>query len=528
MQLAVAPPVLPMLAKRVERAVRTAPAGSSSPSGTASACSSSATATSCCSRAATRSRSTATSPSCASRSRRSFRARCVLDGEIVIATPDGARLRGAPAAHPSGRVARLQLLAQQIPASIVFFDLLCEGERDLRELRSASGGASSRRCSPDAKPPLHLTPATADRDVAADWFRRFEGAGLDGVIAKPAAGALRAEQARDAEGQARARVRLRGRGLPLAQERRGTKPSARCCSASTTTPARSSTSASRRASAMPKRRELVAIPGAVSRGRAETIIRGSSGRSAGVESTQRMPGAKSRWSQGKDLSWEPLRPELVVEVAYDHMQGTRFRHTAQFRRWRTRQAAARLHLRAARGRRAARARGDLRDGAELTPRLPCGAPPLARRIVVRVGRLLRRAQRFRDVPQVDAHARPGRRAAAHRVDQHVVAASCAATSGCRAFQRSSPPARPPARRVRDHEQRHSRARGFARALRARRRDARRLALHLAEVRRPRRVAEARGLVARRELEQRSSEPAAASIPACRSPISAKRSGTVAP
>src|ERR1700751_4372872 len=114
-------------------------------------------------------------------------ARCVLDGEIVIAKNDGLDFEALQLRlHPAAT--RVKLLSQQIPASIVFFDLLCEGDRDLRgepfqkrrlELESLLGSAA---------PPLHLTPATRDAAVAADWFRRFEGAGLDGVMAKPVDG----------------------------------------------------------------------------------------------------------------------------------------------------------------------------------------------------------------------------------------------------------------------------------------------------------------------------------------------------
>ena len=99
-----------------------------------------------------------------------------------------------------------------------------------------------------------------------------------------------------------------------------------------------STSACARASPTRSARELVDVPRAVPRERARRIIRGSDwadGATPAEAAAIACPGAQSRWSQGKDLSWEPLRPELVVEVAYDHMQGARFRHTAQFRRWRT-------------------------------------------------------------------------------------------------------------------------------------------------------------------------------------------------
>ena len=115
-------------------------------------------------------------------------ARCVLDGEIVIATEGGLdfeslQLRIHPAAS------RVKLLSQQIPASIVFFDLLCEGDsRSAERALSRRGVSDWNRCLRSAAPPIHITPATHDTSVASDWFRRFEGAGLDGVIAKPIAG----------------------------------------------------------------------------------------------------------------------------------------------------------------------------------------------------------------------------------------------------------------------------------------------------------------------------------------------------
>src|SRR5215468_9481575 len=114
-------------------------------------------------------------------------ARCVLDGEIVVAKPDGLdfealQLRLHPAAS------RVKLLSQQIPASIVFFDLLCLGDRDLRETPFEERRRELERMLKPAEPPIHLTPATRDPAIASDWFRRFEGAGLDGVMAKPVSG----------------------------------------------------------------------------------------------------------------------------------------------------------------------------------------------------------------------------------------------------------------------------------------------------------------------------------------------------
>src|SRR5438034_1178420 len=114
-------------------------------------------------------------------------ARCVLDGEIVIAKNSGLdfdalQLRLHPAAS------RVKLLSKEIPASIVFFDLLCEGDRDLRSVAFQERRRELESLLSSAAPPIHLTPATSEVTVAADWFSRFEGAGLDGVIAKPISG----------------------------------------------------------------------------------------------------------------------------------------------------------------------------------------------------------------------------------------------------------------------------------------------------------------------------------------------------
>ena len=176
-------------------------------------------------------------------------ARCVLDGEIVIVKNNGLdfdalQLRLHPAAS------RVKLLSRT-DAGIDLSSSTCSavGDRDLRgepfqSRRRMTGVAACI----GAQPPIHLTPATTDRSIAADWFRRFEGAGLDGVMAKPSCGNLRAEQARDAQSETRARLRLRCCGIPLAQERRAQQWSARSCSASSTMPALCNTSASARAS----------------------------------------------------------------------------------------------------------------------------------------------------------------------------------------------------------------------------------------------------------------------------------------
>ena len=261
--------------------------------------------------------------------------RCVLDGEVVIAQDggldfDALQLRIHPAAS---RVARL---AKDSPASIVFWDVLSHGERDLRAAPFRTRRAELEQLLARAEPPLHLSPATTERSVAADWLQRFEGAGLDGVMAKPAAGQyepnkrvmLKVKHERECDCVvAGFRWHKRGEGSMVGSLLLGLYDDAGVLhhvgvAASFTDK---------------ERRELVERL-APYRTRALVDHPWKDWAEAGAEaaaSGQRMPGAQSRWSQGKDLSWEPLRPELVVEVAYDHMQGDRFRHTAHVRRWRT-------------------------------------------------------------------------------------------------------------------------------------------------------------------------------------------------
>jgi ATP-dependent DNA ligase len=261
--------------------------------------------------------------------------RCVLDGEIVIARESGLdfealQLRLHPAAS------RVNLLSGEIPASMVFWDLLCAGDRDLRTLPFSARRAELETLLAKAAPPLHLTPATLDRTVASDWFRRFEGAGLDGVMAKAASGPYEANKRvmfkvkheRDCDCVVGGfRWHKKGSGTELGSLLLGLFDDEGVLhhvgvSASFTTE---------------KRRALVSQLAPYR----EDALASHPWRHWAPESLaeedgggQRIPGAKSRWSQGKDLSWEPIRPELVVQVAYDHMQGSRFRHTAQFRRWR--------------------------------------------------------------------------------------------------------------------------------------------------------------------------------------------------
>jgi ATP-dependent DNA ligase len=255
--------------------------------------------------------------------------RCVLDGEVVIARDgnldfEALQLRIHPAAS------RVKMLAEEIPASMVFWDLLCEGDRDLRSTPFRLRRVELERWLAKAAPPLHLTPATTDRDTATDWFRRFEGAGLDGVMAKAEGGLY--------ESNRRVMFKVKHErecdcvvgGFRWHKNGKATSVGSLLLGLYDASGELQHVGVA--ASFSDKtRRELVDFLGPY---RENALEDHPWGRWA-VASMQRMPGMQSRWSQGKDLSWEPLRPELVVEVAYDHMQGSRFRHTAQFRRWRT-------------------------------------------------------------------------------------------------------------------------------------------------------------------------------------------------
>jgi ATP-dependent DNA ligase len=254
---------------------------------------------------------------------------CVLDGELVIATGgrldfDALQLRIHPAAS------RVKKLAEESPASVVFFDVLCEGKRDLRGEPFEKRRAQLEAILAEATPPLHITPATRDRAVAQNWFRRFEGAGLDGVVAKAVNGVYEPDKRvmlkvkherdcdcvvagfrwyKDAEGKA-----IGSLLLGLYDEHKVLQHVGVCASFT-----------------REKRAELVQF---LEPWRKSALRDHPWKGWAEAEGGGRMPGGQSRWSQGKDLSWEPLRPELVVEVAYEHMQSGRFRHMAHFRRWR--------------------------------------------------------------------------------------------------------------------------------------------------------------------------------------------------
>jgi len=256
--------------------------------------------------------------------------RCVVDGEIVIAGSGGLDFEALLLRiHPAA--SRVKVLAQESPSSYVAFDLLALGADDLRDRPIAERREKLERTLAKARAPVHLTPATRDRAIAQDWFSRFEGAGLDGVVAKPLDATyqpgkramVKVKHARTADCVvAGFRWHKNGPGTMIGSLLLGLyddegKLHHVGIAASFTTA---------------KRRELVHELAPLQ----EHAIENHPWRDwAGVEEgDQRMPGASSRWNRGKDLSWEPLRPERVCEVAYDHLQGDRFRHATHFLRWR--------------------------------------------------------------------------------------------------------------------------------------------------------------------------------------------------
>jgi len=260
--------------------------------------------------------------------------RCVLDGEVVIARDgtldfEALLLRIHPAAS------RVNLLAAESPSSFVAWDLLALGDEDLRAVPQAERRARLEAILGEATAPVHLTPATRDRATAADWFDRFEGAGLDGVVAKrldapyqPGKRAmLKIKHQRTADCVvAGFRWHKNGPGTHVGSLLLGLFDDDGTLHHVGVT---SSFTWDKRAALAVELEPLRAdaLVGHPWSGWAEWAAEQEA-------SGQRVPGATSRWNRGKDLSWEPLRAERVAEVAYDHLQGDRFRHGTTFKRWR--------------------------------------------------------------------------------------------------------------------------------------------------------------------------------------------------
>src|SRR5688572_1708576 len=271
--------------------------------------------------------------------------RCVLDGEIVIATNDqldfdALQLRLHPAAS------RVAMLAAEKPSAFVAWDLLALGEEDLRARPQAERRALLEKELANATPPIHITPATRDRAIAEDWFKRFEGAGLDGVMAKPMSlGYMPGKRAMWKIKHARtADVVLAGlrwyKGgkeklvgsllLGLYDDEKVLHHVGVTATFSLETRAKLKEEleylreGARDAHPWKNWADWQDQPHGEVEGELRTEGHGA----------QRRPGGMSRWSRGKDLSWVPLRIERVLEVGYDHMQGDRFRHPPKFKRWR--------------------------------------------------------------------------------------------------------------------------------------------------------------------------------------------------
>ncbi|HEY8238224.1 MAG TPA: ATP-dependent DNA ligase [Candidatus Limnocylindrales bacterium] len=274
-------------------------------------------------------------PELAAPLRASLPERCVLDGEVVIAGDGGLQFEALLLRiHPAA--SRVKMLAEQSPASFVAWDLLALGDEDLRAVPQGERRARLEAAiGASAKPPIHLTPATTDRALAVDWFDRFEGAGLDGVIAKRLDGTyqpgkramIKVKHQRTADcAVAGFRWHKNGPNTHVGSlllglfDDAGTLHSVGVTSSFTW-----------------EKREALTKELAPLR---EKALEGhpwgewAEWAQAAEASGQRLPGATSRWNRGKDLSWEPLRVERVAEVAYDHLQGDRFRHGTTFLRWR--------------------------------------------------------------------------------------------------------------------------------------------------------------------------------------------------
>jgi ATP-dependent DNA ligase len=257
--------------------------------------------------------------------------RCVIDGEVVIATDGGLNFDALlQRIHPAE--SRVRKLAEETPSSFVAFDLLALDDEDLREQPLSERRAALEAALAAVRPPIFLTPATTDPVLARDWFDRFEGAGLDGVVAKPLAGAyledkralIKVKHERTADCVV-AGFRWHKSGGIVGSlllglfDTEGTLHHVGVTASFT----------------MARRKELVEE---LAPFRVDNLDghpwQGWGEWEAAETAAGRKPGSPSRWNAKKDMRWEPLRADLVCEVAYDHLQGDRFRHATTFRRWR--------------------------------------------------------------------------------------------------------------------------------------------------------------------------------------------------
>jgi ATP-dependent DNA ligase len=256
--------------------------------------------------------------------------RCVVDGEVVVVTGDGLDFEALQQRlHPAA--SRVNRLAAETPASFVAFDLLALGDRDLCELPFAE----RRRLLEDSLPAnergIHVTPVTDDPDQADDWFHRFEGAGFDGVMAKPADAPYRQDQRTmwKVKHQRTADCVVAGFRWHKDGEGIGSLLLGLYDDAGTLHNVGVATSF-----AATLRRELVDEVAPLRQDALADHPWRSWAEAAAHDGGKLMPGAPSRWNATKDLSWEPLRPERVIEVRYENLQGGRFRHASRLLRWR--------------------------------------------------------------------------------------------------------------------------------------------------------------------------------------------------
>ena len=252
--------------------------------------------------------------------------RCVVDGEIVIAGAGGLDFDAlSQRIHPAE--SRINLLARSTPASFVAFDLLALDDDDLRSLPYADRRAALEGALGAARSPVHLTPVTDSPDVARDWFSRFEGAGLDGVVVKAAELTYQPDK----------RVMLKVKHERTAD-----------CVVGGFRPHKSGDGVGSLLLGLFDNHDVlhhVGVASGFSAARRKEFVdvlephrQDATSDHPWLEAASqgaRVPGAQSRWTGGKDLSWEPVRIDLVVEVAYDHLQVDRFRHATSFVRWRT-------------------------------------------------------------------------------------------------------------------------------------------------------------------------------------------------
>ncbi|MCA0306789.1 MAG: ATP-dependent DNA ligase [Actinobacteria bacterium] len=254
--------------------------------------------------------------------------RCVVDGELVVVVGDRLEFEVLQQRiHPAA--SRIALLSRQTPARLVVFDLLALDDRDCTGLPLQERRALLEEALADAAEPVHLTPATRDPALAAQWFKQFEGAGLDGVVAKPLSGTYQPDKrvmfkikhARTADCVVAGYRTYKGDEESIGSlllglyDEEGALASVGVVGAFP---------AARRRELFAELQPLVTT--------FDDHPWAWAAPADGVRTPRSSEG--SRWNNGKDLSFVPLRPELVVEVRYEHMEGARFRHTAQFNRWR--------------------------------------------------------------------------------------------------------------------------------------------------------------------------------------------------